>query len=64
MRLRMSEEILTFEEVRKYLKIGKSKLYQFVQEKKMPGYKIGRTWRFKKSKIDAWLEKQENIKAK
>lgn len=54
------DEILTFEEVRNYLKFSKSKLYTFVQQKKIPAYKIGRTWRFKRTKIDAWLEKQEN----
>jgi len=61
----MIEEILTFEEVRKYLKISKSKLYQLTQQKKIPVTKIGRTWRFKLSKIDAWLNgnKQEGLTA-
>lgn len=52
------DEILTFEEVRKYLKLSKSKLYEYVQKRRIPAYKIGRTWRFKKSRLDAWLEKQ------
>ena len=55
------DEILTFEELSKYLKFSKSKLYDLVQQKKIPASKIGRNWRFKKSKIDVWLEKQENI---
>jgi excisionase family DNA binding protein len=55
----MVDEILTFDETRKYLKISRSKLYLFAQQNKIPVSKIGRTWRFKKSKIDAWLEKQE-----
>ena len=53
------DEILTFEEVRRYLKLSKSKLYEYVQKKRIPAYKIGRTWRFKKVKLDVWLEKQE-----
>ncbi len=56
------DEILTFEETRRYLKLGKSRLYQLAQQKKIPVSKIGRTWRFKKAKIDAWLEEQENSK--
>lgn len=53
------DEILTFEEVRKYLKLSKSRLYQFVQNKKIPASKVGRTWRFKKAKIDMWLDEHE-----
>jgi len=54
------DEILTFEETRKYLKFSESKLYKLVQQRKIPASKIGRTWRFKKAKIGAWLERQEN----
>jgi excisionase family DNA binding protein len=57
-----ADEILTFEETRRYLKFSESKLYQLVQQRKIPASKIGRTWRFKKSRIDTWLEKQENIR--
>jgi len=53
----MVDEILTFEEARRYLKISRSKLYQLAQQNKIPVSKIGRTWRFKKFKIDAWLDK-------
>lgn len=53
------DEILTFEETRKYLKFSESKLYQLVQQGKIPASKIGRNWRFKRSRIDDWLIKQE-----
>lgn len=56
------DEILTLEEISKYLKLSKTKLYNLVQQKKIPASKIGRNWRFKKSRIDVWLEKQENIR--
>jgi len=56
------DEILTFEEARRYLKFSNSKLYQLVQQKTIPASKAGRTWRFKKTRIDSWLEKQENVR--
>lgn len=56
------DEILTFEELRKYLKFSPCKLYKLVQQHKIPACKIGRTWRFKKAKIDDWMERQENVK--
>ena len=55
----MTDEILTLEETRKYLKISRSKLYQLAQQNKIPVSKIGRTWRFKKTKIDTWLDNGE-----
>ena len=58
----MTDEILTFEETRRYLKLGKSRLYQLAQQRKIPVSKIGRTWRFKRSKVDAWLERQEDAR--
>lgn len=56
------DEVLTFEEARKYLKFSKSKLYRLVQQNKVPRSKIGRTWRFKRSKIDEWLDKGTEVK--
>lgn len=55
----MTDEILTLVEAGKYLKLHKGTLYRLAQQRKIPVSKIGRVWRFKKSKIDAWLEKQE-----
>ena len=60
----MSDELLTFEEARRYLKIHSATLYKWVQKKKIPAIKAGNIWRFRKSKIDTWLERQENIKLK
>ena len=58
----MESEVLTFEEARRYLKISNSTLYRLVQNRKIPASKVGRMWRFKKSRIDTWLEKQENTR--
>jgi len=57
----MFDEVLTFEEVRKYLKFSEAKLYQLVQQGKIPASKIGRNWRFKRSRIDDWLIKHERV---
>jgi excisionase family DNA binding protein len=56
------DEVLTFEETRKYLKLSKSKLYQLAQQRQIPASKIGRTWRFKRSRIDDWLDRQCKIR--
>ncbi len=58
----MGSEIFTFEETKKYLKVSSSTLYRLVQSKDIPASKVGRMWRFKKKKIEAWLERQENLR--
>jgi len=58
----MPEKLLTIKELAKYLDIHKITLYRWVKQKKIPAVKIGKLWRFKKDKIDAWFEKQENKK--
>lgn len=58
----MTDKILTFEEACRYLRVQKATLYRLAQRKKVPSAKVGGQWRFKKSKIDEWLEKQSEVK--
>jgi len=58
----MSDEILTAQDICKYLKIPRSSLYQLARRRKIPAFRVGRHWRFKKAKIEEWVEKQENTK--
>ena len=53
------DEIMTLEEAANYLKIGKSTLYKMAREGKIPTLKIANQWRFRKEKIDQWLERIE-----
>jgi len=54
------EELLTSEELAKYMKIGKHTLYKMVEKGNIPALKIANRWRFKKRKIGKWLEEHEN----
>ena len=51
----MSDDIMTLEEVAKYLRLKPQTIYTWAQEKKIPAAKLGKEWRFKKSIIDAWF---------
>ena len=55
-----TEEVFTFEEARKYLKVSDSTLYRLAQGRKIPASKVGRAWRFRKEKLITWLEEKEN----
>lgn len=49
------DEIMTMDELAKYLKISKSTLYKLAVENKLPGQKIGKRWRFHKNAVDQWF---------
>jgi excisionase family DNA binding protein len=50
-----NDSVMTIDELSAYLKIAKSTLYKLAQERKLPGQKVGRHWRFRKEAIDRWL---------
>jgi len=49
------EEIMTLEEVAKYLKVKPQTIYTWAQSGKIPAAKLGKEWRFRKSVIDKWF---------
>lgn len=52
----MSDEILTLKEVAEYLKLAEKTAYRLAAEGRLPGFKVGGSWRFKKSDIEVWIE--------
>lgn len=52
------QDIMTVKELAEYLKIAEKIAYRFASEKKIPGFKVGNAWRFKKRGIDLWIEQQ------
>jgi excisionase family DNA binding protein len=51
------EEILTIREVADLLKLHPKTVNKFVLAGKLPAYRIGRQWRFRKSEVLRALEK-------
>lgn len=54
----MDEEILTIEEVAKYLRVSERTVYDWAQKGEIPAGKIGTVWRFKKSEIEKWVNER------
>ena len=51
-----SDFIMTVEEVSEYLRLAKSTIYKLLNEGKLPGRKIGGSWRFSRRALDEWIE--------
>jgi|TARA_R110000737_G_scaffold344798_1_gene372436 excisionase family DNA binding protein len=56
----MVDQILTLKEVAAYLKLAEKTAYRLVSEGKLPGFKVGGSWRFKREDLEAWIEKQKD----
>jgi excisionase family DNA binding protein len=55
----MGEEILTNREVADLLKLHPKTVNKLAISGKLPAYRIGRQWRFRKSEVLKLLEKRE-----
>ena len=52
---KMTDAVMTIDDLAQYLKLSTSTLYKLCAEGKVPGQKIGRHWRFHSVVIDEWL---------
>lgn len=58
----MAEEILTLKEVAVYLKLAEKTAYKLAADGKLPGFKVGGSWRFKSEDIEKWIENRKKEK--
>lgn len=54
----MKTDIMTVREVADYLRLAEKTTYRLAAEGKLPGFKVGGAWRFRKSEIDKWISEQ------
>ncbi len=55
----MKTDVMTIRELAAYLKMAEKTLYRLAGEGAVPGFKVGGSWRFRKSEIDKWIKRQE-----
>ena len=55
----MTDEILTLKEVAGYLKLAEKTAYRLAAEGKLPGFKVGGSWRFKRVDVLFWIEEKK-----
>ena len=48
-------DILTIDEVAKYLRVSERTVYDWAQRGEIPAGKIGTVWRFKKTELEKWV---------
>jgi PTS system nitrogen regulatory IIA component len=55
-------DILTIEDVAKYLRVSERTVYDWAQKGDIPAGKIGTVWRFKKTEIENWVNDRLTIR--
>jgi excisionase family DNA binding protein len=56
-----TRDFLTTKEVAEYLRVNQYTVYRLVAQKKLPAFKVGSQWRFKRTVLDHWLKRQMNL---
>jgi excisionase family DNA binding protein len=52
------KEVMTLREASQYLGVSPDTLYKYLSEDRIPAFKLGNRWRFKKDLLDRWMEKK------
>jgi excisionase family DNA binding protein len=56
----LETDIITIRDLAAYLKMAEKTLYRLAAEGSIPGFKVGGSWRFRKTEIDKWIRKQSS----
>ncbi len=54
----MTDEILTIREMAELLKINEKTAYKLALAGKIPGFKVGGSWRFERQEIADWIKRK------
>jgi excisionase family DNA binding protein len=53
-----TREVMDIRGASEYLGVSRETLYKYVYEEKIPAFKLGNRWKFKKTLLDRWMETQ------
>jgi len=54
-------EVMDIRQAADYLGISPDTLYKYASENFVPAFKLGNRWRFKKSRLDDWMDQQSGV---
>jgi excisionase family DNA binding protein len=56
------EKLMETDDVARYLNVHRKTVINLVERGELRGYRVGRNWRFRKSDVDEYLERQQEPK--
>jgi len=56
-------EVMDIRQASNYLGISADTLYKYASDGFVPAFKLGNRWRFKRSRLDEWMDRQSDLHA-
>ena len=56
-------EVMDIRQASGYLGVSPDTLYKYASEGFVPAFKLGNRWRFKRSRLDEWMDRQSELNA-
>jgi excisionase family DNA binding protein len=56
-------EVMDIRQASDYLGVSPDTLYKYASEAFVPAFKLGNRWKFKRSRLDEWMDQQAAIQA-
>ena len=53
-----TREVMDMREASEYLGVSRETLYKYISAEQIPAFKLGNRWKFKKTVLDRWMERQ------
>ncbi len=57
----ITSDLMTIDDLAAYLKVTRRTIYEWLKHNKIPAIKLVGQWRFKKEKIDEWIQAHASI---
>jgi len=54
-------EVMDIRQASDYLGISPDTLYKYASDAFIPAFKLGNRWRFRKSRLDEWMDRQSGV---
>ena len=51
-------EVMDIRQASAYLGVSRNALYKYASEDRIPAFKLGNRWKFKKTVLDHWMESE------
>jgi len=53
-----AREVMNLRQASQYLGVSPDTLYRYICEGRVPAFKLGNRWKFKKTILDRWMERK------
>ena len=55
---------LSMKEITEHLGVSRETVVKWIENKQMPGHKLGKFWKFQKAEVDAWVKSDKSADSK